>query len=159
MIALGSVWVLAAVLGLQVTPGVNVASTNASSLVYDEVQQVRFDLKDREVFARQLAVDHYAQAPDNQLLTKLRGKDVLLVFVESYGRVAVEGTSLLARRSTRSSTTARGSWATAGFRSRSAWLHVPDVRRGELARTLDLAVRGVGEQPAALRPAVRPAAG
>ena len=32
----------------------------------------------------------------NQLLTGLRGKDVLLVFVESYGKVAVQGSVLLA---------------------------------------------------------------
>ena len=29
----------------------------------------------------------------NRLLTGLRGKDVLLVFIESYGRVAVQGSS------------------------------------------------------------------
>ena len=35
-----------------------------------------------------------AHTPGDQLLTGLRGKDVLLVFVESYGKVAVEGSSL-----------------------------------------------------------------
>jgi hypothetical protein len=129
VIALGIVWVLAAVLGLQVTPGVNVASTSASSLVYDEVQQVRFDLKDREVFARQLAVDRYAQVPGDRLLTALRGKDVLLVFVESYGRVAVEGTSYspaidqLLDEGTHQ-------LRDAGFRSRSAWLQSPTFGAG-----------------------------
>ena len=129
VIALGSVWVLAAVLGLQVTPGVDVASTSASSLVYDEVQQVRFDLKDREVFARQLAVDHYAQAPDNQLLTKLRGKDVLLVFVESYGRVAVEGTSYSPAIDEVLDDGTR-QLSDVGFRSRSAWLQSPTFGAG-----------------------------
>ena len=31
--------------------------------------------------------------PGDRLLTALRGKDVLLVFVESYGKSAVEGSS------------------------------------------------------------------
>src|SRR4029077_2125821 len=31
--------------------------------------------------------------PANQLLTGLRGKDVLLVFVEAYGQYAVQGSS------------------------------------------------------------------
>ena len=37
-----------------------------------------------------LTHDRYAQTPGRDLLTRLRGKDVLVVFVESYGRVAVE---------------------------------------------------------------------
>ncbi len=54
---------------------------------------------------------------------------------------------------------ARRRHATAGRRGvpvAQRLVAVADVRRGELARTRDLAVRGVGEQPAALRPAVRP---
>ena len=45
---------------------------------------------DGETFAAQARVDRYRYTPGNELLTALRGKDVLLVFVESYGRVAIE---------------------------------------------------------------------
>ena len=37
--------------------------------------------------------DPFADTPGNRLLTGLRGKDVLLVFVESYGQVAVQDSS------------------------------------------------------------------
>src|SRR6185437_4065169 len=37
--------------------------------------------------------DPFSATPAGQLLTGLRGKDVLLVFVESYGRVTVHGSS------------------------------------------------------------------
>jgi phosphatidylglycerophosphate synthase len=129
VVALGIVWVVAAVLGVQVTPGVNVASTTSSSLVYDEVQQVRFDLKDRKVFDGILDKDPYAQVPSNQLLTSLRGKDVLLVFVESYGRVAVEGTSYSPAIGQVLDDGARR-LRDVGYRSRSGWLRSPTFGAG-----------------------------
>lgn len=68
-----------------------VGSTNAAVLAYDEVVQVRSDLADQRTFGREIDTDAYAGQP--HLLQGLRGKDVLVVFVESYGRVAVQGTS------------------------------------------------------------------
>ena len=59
--------------------------------------------------------------PADRLLTGLRGKDVLLVFVESYGKLAVEGSSFspgidaVVDDGTRQ-------LAAAGFSSRSGWL-------------------------------------
>src|SRR6185369_11611533 len=44
-------------------------------------------------FAHAAAQDPLRRVPSGDLLTGLRGKDVLLVFVESYGRVAVQGSS------------------------------------------------------------------
>ena len=84
VIAVGIVWVLCAVAGLQV------ASTSAAARVDDLVGQVSDDLADRDVFAREIKDDNFADTPDDRLLTGLRGKDVLLVFVESYGRIAVQ---------------------------------------------------------------------
>jgi phosphatidylglycerophosphate synthase len=84
---------LAAALVLAVAPLAQVGSTSASGLAYDEVRQVRADLADRHEFAREIAADPYAGVPAEGLLHGLRGKDVLVVFVESYGRVALEGTS------------------------------------------------------------------
>jgi hypothetical protein len=58
------------------------------------------------------------------LLTGLRGKDVIIAFVESYGQVAVQGTSFSAgvdavlRQST-------ASLARAGWSTQSAWLTAP----------------------------------
>jgi phosphatidylglycerophosphate synthase len=83
---------LAVALVLALAPLAQVGSTSASGLAYDEVRQVRSDLADRHEFAAEISVDRYAD-PAPGLLRGLRGKDVLVVFVESYGRVALEGTS------------------------------------------------------------------
>src|SRR5204862_3920749 len=57
-------------------------------------------------------------------LTGLRGKDVLLVFVESYGRVAVDG-SWFAPQVDQTLSTATGRLGSLGFRARSGWLRSP----------------------------------
>ena len=90
---LGVVWAVCALAGIQVASGSEVASTSAADLAYGQVHQLRADLADREVFARQIEHDDLAAAPGALGLEGLRGKDVLVVFVESYGRSAVEGSS------------------------------------------------------------------
>ncbi|WP_242665421.1 MULTISPECIES: CDP-alcohol phosphatidyltransferase family protein [unclassified Nocardioides] len=80
-------------LALLLAPITQLGSTSAAVLAYDEVVQVRADLADRRTFGREIAADRYAGVPADRLLRGLRGKDVLVVFVESYGRVAVQGTS------------------------------------------------------------------
>ncbi|MPZ82096.1 MAG: CDP-alcohol phosphatidyltransferase family protein [Actinophytocola sp.] len=90
--AFGVVWVVFAVLGVQLAPDSPVASNSAANHVFDEVRQVRSDLLDPQRFAQEAAVDDYRYTPGDELLTGLRGKDVVVAFVESYGRVAVEGT-------------------------------------------------------------------
>jgi hypothetical protein len=67
-----------------------VAANSAANEVYDDIRQARADLLDPDVFAHQAANDKFRYTPGDELLNGLRGKDVLLVFVESYGRVAVE---------------------------------------------------------------------
>jgi hypothetical protein len=68
--------------------------------------------------------DAWAGRPASELLTALRGKDVVIAFVESYGRVAVQGTScspgvdaVLQQGQAR--------LAADGYASRSAWLTSP----------------------------------
>lgn len=87
---LGTVWAASAALGAQAVPGVPLASGGAAELAYDHARQVRTSLKDRGVFARQASVDAFRNTPPSRMLTGLRGKDVVLAFVESYGRSAVE---------------------------------------------------------------------
>ena len=91
-----SVWVLCFATGVQAVSGAPVASTSAASLTVDEVQLVRADLADLREFSDEIDADPYAAraaADPEALLSGLAGKDVLLVFVESYGRVAVQDTS------------------------------------------------------------------
>jgi phosphatidylglycerophosphate synthase len=116
--ALGVVWVALRVVGAPV------ASSSAAALAVDEVQAVRTGLEDRAALARELAHDRFRATPGNRLLTGLRGKDVLLVFVESYGRVAVQDSSFspgidaVLDRGT-------AQLRAAGFSSRSAFLTSP----------------------------------
>src|SRR3954470_20939284 len=84
---LGVAWVVLRVLGAPV------ASTSAATLAVREVQAVRTGLHAQEVLAREIPRDRFRATPGDRLLTGLRGKDVLLLFVESYGRVAVQGSS------------------------------------------------------------------
>jgi hypothetical protein len=95
-LVLGVVWVTCALLGAQLVPGVPVAGTSATTLAYDHAVQVRAGLLDQRAFAAQVAADPFGDTPDDQLLTGLRGKDVILTFVESYGRSAVENPDLAA---------------------------------------------------------------
>ena len=122
--ALATVWVLAAVFGLRLAPGGGVASTSAAGLALDEVGLVRAGIADRQAFDQALAVDPFAGTPGSRLLTGLRGKDVLVVFVESYGRVAVQGSSFSPRVDAVLDSGTRRLRA-AGFSSRSAFLTSP----------------------------------
>jgi hypothetical protein len=100
--------------------GAPVASSSAAALAVDEVRTVRAGLADREELARLIAQDRFRETPGRRLLTGLRGKDVLLVFVESYGKVAVEDPRIgaLLDRGT-------AQLRAAGFSSRSAYLTSP----------------------------------
>jgi phosphatidylglycerophosphate synthase len=90
---LGSVWLLCWVLGAQFISHTPIASTLAAGLVVDNVKAVQADIHDQGVFANQIKHDSFRSTPATQLLTGLRGKDVLLVFVEAYGQLAVQGSS------------------------------------------------------------------
>jgi hypothetical protein len=87
---LAPIWVVCTLFGAQLVPGVPVASRIAAGLVYDRAHQIRAGLHDREEFAEEAAVDAFRDTPGKDLLTALRGKDVVFAFVESYGRSAVE---------------------------------------------------------------------
>jgi phosphatidylglycerophosphate synthase len=116
--ALGVVWVALRVVG---TP---VASSSAADLAIDKVQAVQTGLADRATFAREIARDRFSVTPGNRLLRDLRGKDVLLVFIESYGRVAVQDSSVSPRID---AVLDRGEaqLRAAGFSSQSAFLTSP----------------------------------
>ena len=76
--------------GAQLGPAGPIASTASARLAYTHTTQVRDDLRDQREFAGALEQDPYRNSADDDLLTGLRGKDVLLVFVESYGRTALD---------------------------------------------------------------------
>jgi CDP-alcohol phosphatidyltransferase len=91
--ALGGVWALCWILGAQLVSHAPIASTSAAGLVVREARAVVADIRDPAVFAKQIRHDRFRDTPADRLLTGLRGKDVILAVVESYGRVAVQGSS------------------------------------------------------------------
>ncbi len=122
--ALGVGWMLCWVFGAQLVSHTPVASMSAASLVVDEVSALRANLADPGVFAKEISHDRFRDTPANQLMTGLRGKDVILAFVESYGKVAVQGSSFSPQiNAVLDSGTKR--LRGAGFSSRSAFLTSP----------------------------------
>jgi phosphatidylglycerophosphate synthase len=120
LLVLGAAWVTCALLGAQLVPRVHVAAASTALLVHDRVLQVRADLRDRQAFAAQVEADAFRGTPAAELLTALQGKDVVVAFVESYGRTAVinpQVGALLDDGGRR--------LAAAGFSARSAFLTSP----------------------------------
>ena len=119
--ALGVVWLLCWAFGAQLVSNAPIASTSAAGLVVHEVRAVRAGVEDHATFAAEIRRDRFRGTPPHRLLTGLRGKDVLLVFVESYGKVAVQGSSFSPRVD---AVLAKGNerLQAAGFSSRSAFL-------------------------------------
>ena len=122
--ALGATWVLCWAVGAEAITGAPIASTSAASLAVGEVQAVQAGFRDRARFAADLRHDRYRFATGDRLLTGLRGKDVLLVFVESYGQVAVQGSAFSPKVDSVLDAGTNGLRA-AGFSSRSGWLTSP----------------------------------
>jgi hypothetical protein len=121
---LGAGWILCWALGAELVTQTPVASVSAASLLVSQVGALQADIQDRSVFARQISHDRFAATPASQLLTGLRGKDVLLLFVESYGKVAVRGSSIAAADD---AALAQGDkrLQAAGFSARSAFMTSP----------------------------------
>jgi phosphatidylglycerophosphate synthase len=120
--SLAVLWLVAAVLGTQLTPEVPFASRGAAQLAVVQARAAAHNVGDLSAFRSQLAADDpWSRVPGEDLLTELRGKDVIVAFVESYGRVAVEGSAFSPeiRNLLDDGTTTLQS---AGFSSRSAFL-------------------------------------
>ncbi len=121
VVVLAAVWALFRVFGADVS-GAGIASLSAARLAVSEVHAVRADLRDQARFRALIdRKDPFLDTPPSQLLKGLRGKDVLLVFVESYGQMAVQGTSFSAPidQIVDAGTSALQA---KGFSSRSGWI-------------------------------------
>ncbi|GHH80919.1 sulfatase [Streptomyces capitiformicae] len=128
LLVLGTAWITCSTLTLEIG-GVPLASHSAATLVENRVEAVRAGLKDEEAFEKQSAVDAFADVPPDQLLTGLRGKDVLITFIESYGRSAIDDPQLgeplgetLAQKTEE--------LKQAGYAARSGWLRSPITGAG-----------------------------
>ena len=101
--------------------GPALTTASASRLATQQVQLVREGLQDRRLFAAALADDVVAALPMSGRLDRLAGKDVVLLFVESYGRISLDdpryGPTVHAALADFERAAGK-----AGFLSRSAWL-------------------------------------
>ncbi|OUC99722.1 sulfatase [Streptomyces swartbergensis] len=125
---LGTAWITCMTLGVQIGT-VPIATKGNAEFIGNRVEQVRAGLKDARVFEKQAAVDAFAKTPPDQLLTGLRGKDVLFTFIESYGRVAIDDPAM-AKQTDAVLKEGTASLKTAGFESRSGWLQSPVTGAG-----------------------------
>jgi hypothetical protein len=123
--AVGAVWVVLALTGVQFLSFVPVASRTVVGLAYHRTLETRAEIADRDQFARQSRVDAFHDVPGDQLLTSLRGKDVVLTFVESYGRTALQDPKVGAVLDAGTE-----QLAAAGYSARSAYLTSPVAGAG-----------------------------
>ncbi|MFD3307053.1 sulfatase [Streptomyces sp. NPDC058694] len=119
-LVVGTAWVTCAALGLQLS-GPGIAARNTVARVEDRVNRVQATLKDEAAFAKEAKKDAFGGTPGDQLLTDLRGKDVMIAFIESYGRSAIEDEATAA--GVDATLTAKNEALTkAGYSAKSGWL-------------------------------------
>lgn len=86
-------WIVCALLGVQLVPGVPFASSDSASALVATSTQTAESIADQQAFMRALQTDEVSDDPPAGLLSALKGKDVIVAFIESYGKVAVQGSS------------------------------------------------------------------
>ena len=102
------------------------ASRYFAEQLLKHVDNTRASVVDLRDFRAHVNDDAWAAAPGDTLLGKLQGKDVLVVFIESYGRILVDGPDYSAPfRATLEQATQ--TLTGAGFAARSAFLTSPTV--------------------------------
>jgi phosphoglycerol transferase MdoB-like AlkP superfamily enzyme len=122
-------WVILAVLGTEIVPHTAVASRSAAAIGISHVIQIPTDIRDAKAFDKEAKVDAFRNVPADQLLTGLRGKDVVVTFIESYGRSAVESPGMAPQVD--AVLEAGGArLSAAGFTARSGWLTSPTAGGG-----------------------------
>jgi hypothetical protein len=119
--ALLAAWVVFALVGTQLYPLSPVASTGTAGLIKAEALQVPKSLHDQEAFTAESNIDAFRDVPANQRLAGLRGKDVVISVVESYGRSALENPAM-DKLIEPALTVGAQQLTTAGFSAKSGWL-------------------------------------
>jgi hypothetical protein len=118
-----ALWLGLSVLGVR-GPAGPIASRATAGYVSAQITRIPGQLEDRREFLAAARTDPLGDVAGEDLFGALRGKDVLVVFVESYGRVALEDPEHSAEvRDLLDAGTRR--LARDGFESRSAYLTSP----------------------------------
>jgi hypothetical protein len=118
-------WLTCAVLAIQIVPGVPIAVEASTAYLRTRAQPTGTGgPQDRQSIAAAASADAFQNTPAKDLLAALRGKDVIIAFVESYGRDAVEDPEFAAQVGSILDAGDHRLHA-AGFTSRSAFLTSP----------------------------------
>ncbi|MFE2519653.1 sulfatase-like hydrolase/transferase [Streptomyces mirabilis] len=120
-LVLAIAWVTCAALGVQYAAGIPIASEHTMQALQFKAEQVRRTLRDEAEFAKIAKKDNFANTPPDQLLTGLRGKDMMITFIESYGRSAIED-PVMAPGVDATLTAENKKLTDAGFAAKSGWL-------------------------------------
>ncbi|HEY4225094.1 MAG TPA: CDP-alcohol phosphatidyltransferase [Pseudolysinimonas sp.] len=119
-----AVWLVASLAGSQLVAGQPAAAAASIGAITTASDRASQSLVAQQSLTQQIKTDPYAKLPSSDLLTSLKGKDVVIAFVESYGQVAVQNTSfsggvdqVLAQGQTQLTAD--------GYQSQSAWLTSP----------------------------------
>jgi hypothetical protein len=129
IVTLAAVWLSCAVFGTQIVAGVSVASVSSADYLQHRHRGANTNPPDQQGLAANANVDSFGETPDDQLLTALRGKDVVFAFVESYGRSAIEDPQF-APQVGAVLDAGNHQLRAAGFDSRSAFLTSPTAGGG-----------------------------
>ncbi|MDO0932968.1 CDP-alcohol phosphatidyltransferase [Streptomyces sp. DG2A-72] len=116
----GTVWILCAALGIQVS-GMPVASDRTVDTLRMQARRVTDTLRDEAAFAKEAKADRFGSTPGAQLVPDLRGKDVIFTFIESYGRSALEDPDI-SPGVNKTLDTSTQALTKAGFSAKSGWL-------------------------------------
>ena len=127
VVALAALWLPCAVLGTQLVPGVPFAAEGSAG--YLQQRATDRALQGPQAVETNAGADAFGNMPGKDLLTALRGKDVIVAFVESYGRDAVENPEFAPQIGALLDAGDRRLSA-AGFASRSAFLTSPTAGGG-----------------------------
>ncbi|WP_097323089.1 sulfatase [Paractinoplanes atraurantiacus] len=121
LIGLSAVWLALALSGLTLYPNNPVASDSAAAMVKTLARQVPATIRDERQFAAAVGHDAYAGTPAADLVSGLKGKDVVIGVVESYGHSVLTDPAMNAIL-TPALTSAGSQLTAAGFHAKTGWL-------------------------------------
>jgi len=81
--AITAAWVVLGLVGAQIVPGEPLAAADAIGTAVTKTNQVAATAAQQAAFNQAGATDPYAKLPASDLLTGLKGKDVIVAFIES----------------------------------------------------------------------------
>jgi hypothetical protein len=90
--AVAASWIVLGLVGAEIVAGEPIAAADTISAAVAKTNQATAAAAEQAAFDTSGATDGYAHLPASDLLNGLKGKDVIVAFIESYGQVAVQNT-------------------------------------------------------------------